>query len=397
MPHDQHYDYIIAGGGAAGLTLTNKFCSSDFDNKKILLVDSHLKPKNSKTWCFWATSDLGLGSKICKKWNYLEARTGKELKHFSLEKYSYYAIQSRVLSSVILDKCKAATHINLLEGSIDKMTGASSDTSSSDKATIVVNGDSYTADWIFQSCFSKTKKAPKYSLSQHFVGWDVETDRDVFDIDKVTLMDFDFQFDRQGVAFMYMLPWSKKSALLEYTIFSPGLEPDYFYEEKIKAYLKDRYQLTMADYTIKRKEQGAIPMEDRTYEPLYANKILSIGFAGGISKPSTGYTFKNIQIQIDHIIDDLLRGKTPRLPKKHAFRFRCYDLLLLNILYSHPADEVISIFTELFKHNDIDLVLKFLDNQTSIFEDLAIMYSVPYWPFIKSIFRNFKELMRGGY
>lgn len=397
MPNALHYDYIIAGGGAAGLSLASKFCNTNFNTKKILLVDAHLKPKNSKTWCFWATSDLGLGSKICKKWGYLETSTGIALEPFPLAPYSYYAVQSSVFSTVILEQCKTASHIDLLEGSIDNITGAHSDKSPFDKASIVVDGDRYTADWIFQSCFSKTTKAPKYALSQHFVGWDVETNRNIFDDGKVTLMDFDFHFDRQGIAFMYILPWSKRCGLLEYTIFSPNPEPVSFYEAKIEGYLKNRYKLSRADYSVKRKEKGAIPMEDRTYEPLYANNVLSIGFAGGISKPSTGYTFKNIQIQINNIVGDILRDEAPRLPEKPAFRFRCYDLLLLNILYSHPADEGLSIFTELFKRNDIDLVLKFLDNQTSIFEDLAIMYSVPYWPFIKGIFRNFKELMRGGY
>lgn len=395
MPETRHYDYIIAGAGAAGLSLAYNFCTNEFRDKSILLIDASLQPDDSKTWCFWSQSDFIPASFISKTWSYLEASNGTRLEKFPLKTFTYNAVQSRVYSRQILDKCKKTGHIDLLEGAIDQIRG--SDYSSNRKASIVVNEKRYTADWIFQSCFAQTAKQPTYPLSQHFIGWDVSVNNNTFDNRSVTLMDFDIHYSKQGVAFMYVLPWTKKKALFEYTIFSANPEPISFYEDKIKDYLLKRFQLSPSDYQINRKEKGAIPMEDRTYDPWYAENVLSIGFASGISKPSTGYTFKNIQQQIDTLTRQLLRDGRPRAPQKPAFRFRSYDLLLLSILYYESSEKICTIFTELFDHNEMDLVLKFLDNDTNLIEDVTILSSVPYWPFIKSIFKNFEQLTNGSY
>ena len=48
------FDYIVAGAGAAGLSLiVHMIESGAFSNKKILLIERHPKTKNDRTWCFW--------------------------------------------------------------------------------------------------------------------------------------------------------------------------------------------------------------------------------------------------------------------------------------------------------------------------------------------------------
>jgi lycopene beta-cyclase len=48
------YDYIIAGAGAAGLSLlTRMIACGKFSDKKILIIDKAAKTVNDRTWCFW--------------------------------------------------------------------------------------------------------------------------------------------------------------------------------------------------------------------------------------------------------------------------------------------------------------------------------------------------------
>jgi thioredoxin reductase len=47
------YDFIIAGGGLAGLSLAYYLSQSSLENAKILIIDQSEKKENDKTWCFW--------------------------------------------------------------------------------------------------------------------------------------------------------------------------------------------------------------------------------------------------------------------------------------------------------------------------------------------------------
>ena len=57
--------------------------------------------------------------------------------------------------------------------------------------------------------------------------------------------------------------------------------------------------------------------------------------------------------------------------------------MLLNVLSTGklPGHRV---FTELFKHNPPDRILRFLDNDTKIAEELRILISLPQWPFMRA-------------
>nr|MBA4168638.1 lycopene cyclase [Chitinophagaceae bacterium] len=64
------YDYLIAGSGAAGLSLLmHMIGSGKFTGKRILLVDRAPKNTNDRTWCFWER-EAGLFEQVVhKRWN----------------------------------------------------------------------------------------------------------------------------------------------------------------------------------------------------------------------------------------------------------------------------------------------------------------------------------------
>ena len=59
-------------------------------------------------------------------------------------------------------------------------------------------------------------------LQQHFIGWFIKTEKNEFDDDVATFMDFEIP-QNGTTAFMYVLPISKTEALVEYTLFSEKL------------------------------------------------------------------------------------------------------------------------------------------------------------------------------
>jgi lycopene beta-cyclase len=68
-------------------------------------------------------------------------------------------------------------------------------------------------------------------------------------------------------------------------------------------------------------------------------------------------------------------------------RFRFYDSVLLRLISERklPGDK---IFSRLFQQNKPTAVLKFLDNETSIGEELKLISTLPVWPFLKAAIRN---------
>jgi lycopene beta-cyclase len=129
-------------------------------------------------------------------------------------------------------------------------------------------------------------------------------------------------------------------------------------------------------------------MQDLDYQPMYEKNIINLGTVGGLTKPSTGYTFLRTQEYTQQLADSIIAGNDPVLPTRSKFRYRYYDLLLLDILSSSP-EESLKVFHDLFKKNGFDNILSFLSEDTNFAQDLKIMSSVPYLPFFKAIGKNF--------
>ena len=61
------YDYIIAGGGCAGLSLAYHITLSG-NKSKILILESSAKNENDRTWAFWKDYQLPFEQIIYKSY-----------------------------------------------------------------------------------------------------------------------------------------------------------------------------------------------------------------------------------------------------------------------------------------------------------------------------------------
>lgn len=380
MNIEAKYDLIIAGGGMSGLSLAWYLAKGKYKGQ-VLIVDSTFAPVNDKTWCFWTKENPPFKEIIYRTWNKAFFSALDMNAFLYLRDYSYHAIRCADFKELVLTELKKHSNFDLLEENILDLT------SNSNKAVLLTkNSDTYLADHIFQSIFSPEWKKPKYPLIQHFLGFEIDTEHSVFDPATFTIMDFDESF-QDGLAFMYVLPFSHNKALLEFTVFSESVLEKDFYEKRIHQYMDKKFGLHVSEYTVQRTEYGEIPMQDLDYQPNYGEKIINLGTMGGLTKPSTGYTFLRTQDYTKKLADSIISGKNPILPTRSKFRYRYYDLLLLHILTNSTKDSL-QIFHDLFKKNKFDDVLRFLSEESSIIQDLNIMSSVPYAPFFKAIGNN---------
>lgn len=376
------YDYIICGAGCAGLSLLmHMFESGDFENKKILLVDKDPKEKNDRTWCFWEMEDGLFGSIVKKQWQELWFHADGVSKKLAIQPYQYKLIRGIDFYKYCLERISKQPNVTFLNAAVEKLFSTDADGT----GVTLHNGTTYLAQYIFNSIlFQKPILTSKqYWLLQHFKGWLIETGKPQFDESVGTLMDFRTG-QSHGATFFYVLPFSPTQALVEYTLFSKNLLPDEAYEKALKTYVEQA--LHIANYQVKEKEFGVIPMSNYPF-PARQNNIINIGTAGGQTKASSGYTFTFIQKNSKRIVEALVRGDKT-LGSRAPGRFHFYDSVLLHILYNNTLRGA-GIFADLFKRNDTKQVLKFLDNETSLREELGIISTLPTLPFLKAAIKQF--------
>jgi lycopene beta-cyclase len=186
-------------------------------------------------------------------------------------------------------------------------------------------------------------------------------------------MDFSVNQDR-GTSFMYVLPTEKNKALIEYTLFTKTVLEQKDYDSVLEEYIKSK--LGIKEYSIRHTEFGIIPMTDYKFKRFDGN-IINLGTAAGCVKASSGFAFNFIQKHTKQIVVLLAQGKKPQVSSTFTDKkFYLYDAVLLEVIAQNKMQGS-DVFARIFKKNSPQLVLKFLDNQTNILEDLKIMASVP--------------------
>ncbi len=352
--------------------------SGQFSKKKILLIDKDRKTKNDRTWCYWEREAGFFDDVVFKKWKTVSFFSKDFSADMDITPYTYKMIRGIDFYKYCFAEIEKHPNVELLYDDVKEweydreaimLKFADKEIRLYDEGTRVFSS-------IYKPSVDQRKSI---RLLQHFKGWRIETKKPVFEPGRAVMMDFRVHQDH-GTTFAYVLPFSEKEALIEYTLFTRQTLSSGQYNEELKEYILSFLGIT--SYSIKEEEFGIIPM---TNEKLgfSGQDAWQIGTAGGQTKASSGYTFQFIQKQSDLIVEYLLENKPLHTLPAVPGRFRFYDNTLLHILYydKYPGNK---IFSQLFRKNKPQQVLKFLDNETSFREDLKIISSLPVWPFLKA-------------
>jgi lycopene beta-cyclase len=372
----QHYHYIFTGSGLSALmTVYEMLLSGKFNDKSILLIDENTKKTNDRTWCFWDEDNL-FDEITSKKWNQAVFANEKINRVLELTPYQYKKINGLDFYELVLKKISKHKNIHFLNQKVVDYTELGN------HCIVKTEHETFTCNKIFNSIYHPevVKSQNKFPLiQQHFVGWFIKSKEVVFTPNCATFMDFSVE-QKGNTRFMYILPTSENEALLEYTLFSKDLLSKEEYESEIQKYIKN---LGITEFKILEKEQGNIPMTCYPFWKHNTKNIINIGSAGGWTKASTGYTFKNASKKSKSLVQFLKsESDFTKFHKKDKFWF--YDLLLLDILSS--KNELGSkIFSSMFRSGNSTVIFKFLDEETSIWEDLQVIWKCPKMIFVKAL------------
>ncbi|SHJ36668.1 lycopene beta-cyclase [Hymenobacter daecheongensis DSM 21074] len=379
MPVNHDFDYLIAGGGAAGLSLAYHLSQEPLlATKRVLLLEPEAKDQNDRTWSFWADAPTLFDGIVAHEWGRLAFRSPQFERVFELGRHRYKMIRGLDFYRFVRAALAANPQFSCVRAAVNQLkntpTGVVAHTTAG----------TFTARYAFDSRPPALEQQParyRYQL-QHFVGWEVETEEDAFDPTTVEFMDFRGEQHHEA-RFMYVLPFTTRRALVEYTLFSGEVLPKSEYEAAMHVYLTQTLGLTA--YRVTAEEIGAIPMTDHPLPAGVGANIINLGTRAGRAKPSTGYAFKRIQAHSARLVAALAAtGTPPRHLTGDQPQFRLFDTLLLDIM-QRQGERTRDIFAELFARNPLERILDFLDERTSWRENLQIMNSVTPWPFLRSI------------
>lgn len=376
MNFSNRYDYIITGAGAAGLSLLmHLIAMGGLRDKRVLVVDRDAKEKNDRTWCFWEKGKGLFESIVYKQWEHLYFHTPSLSKELSILPYRYKLIRGIDFYRHCLRQIEQHPQVHFVQASVDQVFSEGEDTGA------VIEGKKVTADYVFNSILFDRPQLAKnqYWLLQHFKGWRIKTASPAFNAKKATLMDFRTTQER-GTSFLYVLPFSDTEALVEYTLFSGEVLEEGAYDAALKHYVEQGWNIKQ--YEVEETEFGIIPMTNYSF-PSRQHNLIHMGTAGGQTKGSSGYTFRFIQKHSAALVQSLLSHGHPFGIEGTSKRFHFYDSVLLNILH-HRKLQGCYVFEELFRKNQSRQIFKFLDNETTLLEDMRILSTLPIVPFTRA-------------
>jgi lycopene beta-cyclase len=381
-------DIIIAGTGLAGLTLALAFARQPFfDDKKIVLIDRDEKKRNDRTWCFWASESEPIPPVIQHSWKKCRFYGPDFDQLMDIEPYRYCMVRGIDFYQWAKNELSKKQNIEWVLADITAIDAF--------QGEVETTAGNFKANWVFNSAFREKIDLPHpdtrhTQLLQHFKGWIIQTPAPSFDPEIVTFMDY--RVAQMGdTRFVYVLPFSSTEALVEYTVFSPGLCSQETYDDALRHYIQN--QLQIEDFELKETEFGVIPMAD---VPLQAQegRVVHIGTPGGFVKGSSGYAFKRTQRKIESFVADWIKNGSPN-PKtmRSALRFRFYDSIMLRVLKTRRVSGG-DFFSGLFKHLPAWFVFRFLDEDTTFTEDIRVLRVPPTWPFLKTALQQIAILFR---
>jgi lycopene beta-cyclase len=383
------YDYVLVGGGAAGLSLAYHIAQETrLAGQRVLLIEPEPKDQNDRTWSYWSAAPGPFDHLAVGEWNKIAFRSPGFEQVLQLQEYRYHTIRGLDFYQFVQQALAARpAQFTVVRGTVAALTETTTGVVVRTEA-----GEEYRARYAFDSRPPAIARRPdkhRYLL-QHFVGWEIETDHDVFNPDVVEFMDFRGPQHHEA-RFIYVLPFGPRRALVEYTLFSGEVLAKAEYEQHIVDYLQNKLGLASRQYHITAEEIGAIPMTDHPLPTRGGARIINLGTRAGRAKPSTGYAFQRIQAQSARLVAALAAtGHPPADPTGDRWQFHWFDTLLLDIM-QRQGETTRDLFAQLFRRNPVERVLRFLDEKTSWADNLRIMNSVSAGPFLYSI----AQVLRG--
>jgi len=364
------YDFIIAGGGVAGLSLAYQIAQSPLRGKSILIVDRAAKDLNDRSFCFWTASRTPLDHLMYHTWDRVEVIGARARNVYDIRPYQYALIRGIDFYQGMQDTLGNVPGIEFRKGRVTEI----SDSKDTGIAQVMIDDIPYGARYAFDSTISLSEMRQQIGrhplLLRHFKSWVIQTPDDAFDPQVATL--FDFRTPKKDCFSLFqVLPFTRRRAAVEYTLFSPQTLKPHEYDRAIADHLENT--LRVPKYRIESIETGTIPLTSKPFPRRLKERAISIGTKGGCVKPSFGNTFQRIQKDTSEIIASLINTGDPfHISVVPSSVHRWLDSLILEA-FTHQGDRMEAFLTRYIEIHSPQTLFRVLDEESSLSQDASMI------------------------
>lgn len=385
----------IIGAGAAGLSFAYFLSKATRDRFTCLLLDPDEKSDNDRTWAYWGTP-FGFDHLVSHRWDTLRLRDAGRDESVITSSEGYRYIPADRFYRVCKKQLQGDSRFSFIRGRVESIRQDTKGVALSYRKFHAEPEEPFgiqrllEADLVFDSVFGPKTDDPAL-LRQSFVGWEIRCAEPLWDSRQATLMDFDSEAIPSGLKFFYVLPANARRALIEYTIVGESCPTADYLERRLERYLDELAEGKR--WEILRREKGTIPLY-MNRAPERDGRIYRLGVAAGAARPSTGYAFRSIVETSRSLAAEIAsRLHEPtmampqvRLPLHLGRRARFFDAVFLELLLREP-EQVPTALLRLFERNRSDRVFRFLSGASTIRDEISVVTSLPWGPFIKALLR----------
>lgn len=369
------WDIVIAGGGLSGLALAVELAQPQFSHLRILLVEQRTAYRRDRTWSFWSDGShryVHLERAAWTRWRV--AHNGSDA--VCSGSTAYRTIDADTFYADALAQIAACTHIEVRLGStVASVAGVCMDRPC---RVQLGGGEMLQTDLLIDARPTACGTEPA-RMAQHFLGWEIETDTDLFDPSTLDLMDFRPALD--GLHFFYVLPYGPRRALVETTWISPpGLHHDY--TAQLERYIALRWGAIA--YRKVYEERGSLGLDPLAPGASHG-RIVKVGRAAGTLRPSTGFAFLETLAHCAQLAQQIGECRFPLIgqeplrslqPFRRPVADRWMDSLFQRFLEADWPGAP-SLFLAMFRHASPDRLIRFLSGQATWRDRIAVVASMP--------------------
>jgi len=370
------YDYAIAGAGLSGLALAlklSKITAKGDAPKSICLIEPRTEYIRDHTWCFWNNVLEKLSLPATKTWHKWKVKCGSKTSIRGSKQYPYTCILADTYYRSALPQLQTCDNVQFFLGE------SLEDISYNDvNLAVTTSQRKIVSKFLFDS---RPPRMLAKEFKQDFFGWHVRVEKDVFDADCVTLMDFtvvdsgdsSIPSGARGFHFFYVLPFSSTEALVESVWIGFERLTEEQHQNLLNNYLRSQYGLDSFEKI--HIEHGCIPMHPVPTETGDTRHTM-IGVAGGLARSSTGYAFAAIQKSSAAVANSIERARWPKPIPSLSPTAVLLDKVLLTYLKQNPGDGPL-LLSALFERVDADVLVRFLCDRSSLTDNAAIFAVMP--------------------
>ncbi|MEM7695987.1 MAG: lycopene beta-cyclase CrtY [Pseudomonadota bacterium] len=372
---------IIAGGGLSGV-LTAMAVKTARPEAHLTLIEQGETLGGNHTWSFYETDLDARGTAlitpmITYAWDGYETRFPDLSRSFST---GYRTIKSRQLHEVAMAALGPAVRLNTPIEAVD------------DRGVTLTGGERLSADTVIDARGARELKGTVLRW-QKFLGREVKLDAP-HGLTQPTIMDATVsQID--GYRFVYLLPFTEDTLLIEDTYYSEGAEIDrQALHKRIDDYAASRGWRIVAD---NEQERGALPLLlSGDFAKMWQHASppgsgVPLGLRAGLFHPVTGYSLP-ASVRVAIAIGDLsgpltterVRAAVKALAQEH-FRSSSFDRLLNRFLFLAGRPENRHRVLARFHTMPQGLIERFYAGRLPPLERIRILFGKPPIPIHQAV------------